>query len=423
MPFNVDGGIVITDDRIINNANGLVATRPTSPIVGMLFFNSTDGVMETYDGASWVAAGPSSSGSVAYAWGSNSNGKLGDNTTSSRSSPVSVVGDISDWVQLSSGGNHSLGLRANGTAWAWGLNSFGQLGDNTITSRRSPVSVVGGYTDWKQVSAGYSHSLGIRANGTAWAWGRNLGGSLGDSTTTSRRSPVSVVGGYTDWVQVDAGGHSNLGLRADGTLWAWGRNVHGELGDNTTSSRLSPVSVVGGITDWVQVSVAIGQIDLHSIAIRADGTAWSWGSNFGGKLGDGTTNNTSSPVSVVGGYTDWKQVSAATSHSLGIRANGTAWAWGYNTSGQLGDNTTSNRSSPVSVVGGFTDWISVAAGEFFSIGERANGTAWAWGFNSSGQLGDTTTSSRQSPIEIAGNFTDWVSVTAGDTHALAIRIN
>jgi alpha-tubulin suppressor-like RCC1 family protein len=133
---------------------------------------------------------------VAYAWGSNLNGQLGDGTTISSRSPVSVVGGFSDWISASAGNSHSVAVRANGTVWAWGYNYSGQLGDGTTINRNSPVSVVGGFTDWISASAGGSQSLGVRANGTVWAWGFNGNGRLGDGTTISRSSPVSVVGGF-----------------------------------------------------------------------------------------------------------------------------------------------------------------------------------------------------------------------------------
>jgi alpha-tubulin suppressor-like RCC1 family protein len=351
------------------------------------------------------------------AWGFNTDGQLGDNTATSKLSPVSVVGGFTDWVQVSAGFSHSLGLRVNGTAWAWGFNTNGQLGDNTATSRSSPVSVAGGFTDWIQVSAGNSHSLGVRANGTAWAWGLNSIGRLGDNTTATKSSPVSVVGGFTDWIQVSAGGAHSLGIRANGTAWAWGNNNSGQLGDDSITASSSPVSVAGGFTDWIQVSAG----SAHSLGVRANGSAWGWGSNVFRQLGDTTATTKSSPVSVVGGFTDWIQVSAGGDHSLGVRANGTAWAWGINTSGQLGDTTATTKSSPVSVVGGFTDWIQVSAGSDHSLGVRANGTAWAWGANTFGRLGDNTATARSSPVSVVGGFTDWIQVSAGNSHSLGVK--
>ncbi len=352
-----------------------------------------------------------------YLWGANSSGQLGDNTSINKSSPVSVVGGFTDWISVSAGGGQSLGIRANGTLWAWGFNSSGQLGDNTSINKSSPVSVVGGFTDWISASAGGYHSIGVRANGTLWAWGSNGSGRLGDNTTASKSSPVSVVGGFTDWISASAGRYHNVGVRANGTLWAWGVNSYGTLGDNTVVSRSSPVSVVGGFTDWVSASAG----REHSLGVRANGTLWAWGRNSYGTLGDNTVVSKSSPVSVVGSFTDWISASAGDRHSLGVRANGTLWAWGRNSYGTLGDNTVVSRSSPVSVVGGFADWISASAGRYHSLGVRANGTIWAWGNNTSGRLGDNTIVSRSSPVSVVGGFTGWVSASAGGSHSLGIR--
>ena len=331
---------------------------------GLLVFVAADERLYWSTGTGWYNLIDENKG-LAWAWGNNAIGRLGDNSTIDRSSPVSVVGDFTDWCQISAGGTHSLGVRTNGTAWAWGCNGNGRLGDNTTISRLSPVSVVGGFTNWCQVSGGCGHSLGMRTNGTAWAWGCNGQGRLGDNSTSNRSSPVSVVGGFSDWCQVSAGFFHNLGVRTNGTAWAWGYNGQGRLGDNTTIDSSSPVSVVGGFTDWCQVSGG-----YHSLGVRTNGTIWSWGCNTSGQLGDNTTIDSSSPVSVVGGFTDWCQVSAGGAHSLGLRSNGTAWAWGSNLCGRLGDNTTINRSSPVSVVGGFTDWCQVSAGSSHSLALR-----------------------------------------------------
>ena len=354
-----------------------------------------------------------------WAWGRGTYGILGNGTTN-RSSPISVVGGFTDWCQVEAGFSHSLGVRTNGTLWAWGCNSLGQLGDNTTVSKSSPVSVVGGFTDWCQVSAGQTHNLGVRTNGTVWAWGCNSLGQLGDNTTVSKSSPVSVVGGFTDWCQVSTGKYHSLGLRSNGTAWTWGSNASVVLGTNepATASKSSPVSVVGGFTDWCQVSA--GQ--AHNLGLRTNGTLWSWGTSFGGVLGDNNSViNRSSPVSVVGGFTDWCRVSAGQNHNLGVRTNGTLWAWGFNACGPLGDNTTVSKSSPVSVIGGFTDWCHVSAGYSHSLGVRTNGTAWAWGSNGCGILGDGTTASKSSPVSVVGGFTDWCQVSANICHSIGLR--
>jgi len=356
---------------------------------------------------------------IAYGWGINQYGSLGDGTTSSRSSPVTVLGGFTDWSAVSSSRYGGAGIRADGTLWSWGYssNSVPMLGDNTIVPKSSPVSVVGGFTDWVSVSRGQFFSSALRSSGQIWCWGQNTNGQLGDDTTTARRSPVSLIGGISDWTKHSSGFSHSLALRSNGTLWAWGNGLSGQLGNNASSNRSSPVSVVGGFTDWVSVDGG----NIYTLAVRANGTAWAWGNGGNGRLGDNTTSNRSSPVSVVGGFTDWIFLSAGERHSLGLRSNGTIWSWGYNTSGQLGDNTTVTKSSPVSVVGGFTDWTSINAADAHNVALRANGTLWSWGANSFGQLGDNTTSNRSSPVSVVGGFTDWVVVSATQLNVLAIR--
>jgi len=413
--FN-ETNVIVTDS--IDTLPSLVYNTYPS---GMVYFIKSIGIFAINSNNKWLTLDGTTlrtdtGVNLVWTWGYNEAGQLGDNTTTSRSSPVIVVGGFTDWCQVSAGG-HSLAVRQNGTAWAWGRNGTGQLGDDTIVSKLSPASVVGGFTDWCQVSAS-GHSLAVRQNGTAWAWGRNGTGQLGDDTIVSKLSPASVVGGFTDWCQVSAAYHS-LAVRQNGTAWAWGVNYSGHLGDNSTTDRSSPVSVVGGFTDWCQVSA--GGYGAHSLAVRQNGTAWAWGYNGFGRLGDNSITDKSSPVSVVGGFTDWCQISAGTAFSLALRQNGTAWAWGSNTNGQLGDNSVTSRSSPVSIVGGFTDWCQVSSGRYYhSLAVRQNGTAWAWGYNGSGQLGDTSTTDKSSPVSVVGGFTDWCQISAA-YHSLGLR--
>jgi alpha-tubulin suppressor-like RCC1 family protein len=329
---------------------------------------------------------------------------------------VPVVSQVESWTGLD---NRKLrddyDIRL---AYSWGFNGCGELGNGTTTSQSSPVSVLGGFTDWCQVSAGNGHNLGIRTNNPLYSWGLNTFGQLGDGTTISRLSPVIVVGGFTDWCQVSAGGCHSLGVRQDGTAWAWGAGTCGILGDGTTINRSSPVSVVGGFTDWCQVSAG----GCHSLGVRQDGTAWAWGLGTSGQIGDGTTINRSSPVSIVGGFTDWCQVSSGNSFSLGLRISGTLWSWGVNVNNELGDGTSTSRSSPVSVVGGFTDWCQIDAGGFHTLGIRQDGTVWSWGSNFHGRLGDGTTVTKNSPVSVVGGFTDWGQVSAGGSHSLGLRV-
>ena len=407
------------EDGFVYSVANIAALPSASLNTGRMVYVQNICSYRISDGTSWTSDFTSILVTSVWAWGYNAQGQLGDGTTTNRSSPVSVVGGFTDWCQVSASSKHTLGVRANGTAWGWGFAYSGQLGDGLADSNKSsPVSVVGGFTDWRQVSAGYLHGLGLRTNGSLWAWGENLCGALGDGTVTNKSSPVSVVGGFTDWCQISAGQRFSAAVRSNGSIWTWGCNTFGQLGDGTTVSRSSPVSVVGGFTNWCQVSAGTS----HIIGIRTNGTLWAWGSNTQGQLGDGGfTASRLSPVSVVGGFTDWCQVSNSYSPSFAIRTNGTAWGWGYNASGQLGNNSTVARSSPVSVVGGFTDWCQVSAGSSHTIGLRTNGTLWAWGSNNSGNLGNNSTTSRSSPVSVVGGFNDWCQIAAGGSHTVGIR--
>jgi alpha-tubulin suppressor-like RCC1 family protein len=360
-----------------------------------------------------------------WTWGSGSSGKLGDNTTVNKSSPVSIVGGFTDWCQVSGGKNGNFAaVRRNGTAWAWGYNGFGALGDCTVVSKSSPVSVVGGFTNWSQVAAGANHTVGLRQDGTLYSWGYNGQGQIGDNTTANKSSPVSVVGGFTNWCQLAAGNKNSFGIRTNGVLYAWGYNNSGRLGTNSTVNRSSPVSVVGGFTDWCGVHNC-----NHTLGVRTNGTAWAWGCGYHGQLGNGqfgtyaSPNLRSSPVSVIGGFTNWCQVSGGFRFSLGVRTDGTLYAWGVNTRGQLGTNTpcSASTNSPVAIVGGFTDWCQVSGAYQSSFALRTNGTAWSWGYNNSGMLGDNSLVSKSSPVSVVGGFTDWCQITAGAYGAAGLR--
>lgn len=354
---------------------------------------------------------------ITYGWGQNGSGRLGDNTTTNRSSPVTVVGGITTWSQVSAGDRHSLGLTSTGILYAWGYNHRGQLGDNTTSNRSSPVTVVGGITNWSQISAGSSYNnLALRSNGIAYAWGYNYRSQLGDGTATDRSSPVTVIGGITNWSQVSAGKFHGLGI-AGGIAYGWGYNGRGALGDNTTTGRASPVTVVGGITTWSQLRGG----EYHTIGLTASGVLYAWGYNGFGRLGDNTTSSRLSPVTVVGGLTSWNQISAGFRHSMGVTNAGIAYGWGYNGQGQLGDNTTSSRLSPVTVVGGITTWSEVASGGYFNLGRTSTGIAYGWGSGGYGKLGDNAATNRSSPVTVVGGITGWSQVAAGTNHSLGIK--
>ena len=390
---------------------------------GDLYYVETDKILYVYDSrlsGSWRTIYDTAVQKI-YSWGDSVSGILGDLTVVTRSIPSAICNGNLKWEKLCASNASVLAVSSDGTLWGWGSNANGRLGDTTATSRSSPVSVVGGFTDWCDAATSSSGGpVGIRTNGTLWGWGANSQGQTGDNTSSVKNSPVSVVGGFVDWCQVSAGGCNSAAVRTNGTLWTWGANSFGQLGDNTLVAKSSPVSIAGGFTDWKLVSVG----EQHAVALRTNGTLWSWGTGSCGTLGDDTIVAKSSPVSVVGGFTDWCQVSAGLCNTLAIRSTGTLWAWGTNTLGQLGDGTAAPKSSPVSVVGGFTDWCLTNASSCGTVAAlRTNGTLWAWGNNCCGQLADGTTISRSSPVSVSGGFTDWCRVSAGGRSMFGIRKN
>ena len=263
-----------------------------------------------------------------------------------------------------------------------------------------------------QISAGYFHSLALHSDGTLWAWGFNGYGQLGDGTNTNSDYPKQI-GSESSWALIAAGYFHNFALKSDGTLWAWGNNLSGQLGDGTNTNSVSPKQI-GSDMDWI--SLAGGY--YHSLALKSDGTLWAWGYNGKGQLGDGTTTNSTTPKQI-GSDRDWVSIAAGYLHSLALKSDGTLWAWGYNGNGQLGDGTTSNSTSPKQI-GSDMDWVSITAGYYYSLAIKSDGTLWAWGYNGYGQLGDGTTTNGTSPEQI-GSDTDWVSIAAGDYHSLALK--
>jgi alpha-tubulin suppressor-like RCC1 family protein len=334
-------------------------------------------------------------------------------------SPVVISESATTWCQVSAGGGATLAVKTNGTLWGWGADSEGALGNNTRNgSICTPILVGGGFTDWSKVCIKGSSAVGLRSNGTLWTWGCNITGQLGDGTVVCRSSPVSVVGGFTDWCHASMGTNHIAAIRSNGTLWSWGNNSCGQLGDGTVINASSPVSVVGGFTDWCTVSVGL----YHNLAIRSNCTLWAWGIERCAVLGIGSTNlnyGRSSPVCVTATGGNWCQVSAGHHISFGIKNDGTAWSWGTALCGGLGNNQASLlRCFPGLICGGFTDWccidVSHHLGQTYNsvLGIRANGTLWGWGCNTCGEVGDGTTINRSSPVLVSGGFTDWCTISS-----------
>jgi alpha-tubulin suppressor-like RCC1 family protein len=313
--------------------------------------------------------------SVAFCWGPNPFGGLGDGTTTDRSQPTLVGGGIA-FDPVIAGDEHSCAL-AGTTAYCWGLNDGGQVGDGTNTHRSLPTLVAGGLSFTRL--AAFLHTCGITTGGQAYCWGNNTNGKLGDGTTTNRNVPTAVSGGLT-FTRISVGFNHTCALTAAGAAWCWGGNGFGQVGDGTTTHRSVPTPVLGGITFQ---SITAG--GAHSCGLTAAGQAYCWGANANGQLGNGNNTGSPTPVAVAGGHTFTAIEAGASDHVCGL-ASGSAWCWGGNASGQLGDGTTTARNVPTAVSGGHP-FVDIQAGYLFTCGATTT-AVWCWGSNFGGRLGN-----------------------------------
>jgi len=345
-----------------------------------------------------------------WTWGYNYNGQLGQNIGGNpghRSSPVQVPGTT--WSKLSSTFEGSIGggIKTDGTLWLIGTNTNGELGQNDVAARSSPIQIPG--TTWSEFAHSNSKVFATKTDGTAWAWGRNQYGELGQNDKTSRSSPTQIGSG-TDWSTArSAFGTNNgagFGVKSDGTAWAWGRNEEGQLGLNNKTLYSSPVQIPG--TTWKMFSAS----DQTTMAIKTNGTLWGWGRNEYGDLGlNSAGDHGSSPRQVPG--TTWSYVSTSTNTmSFATKTDGTLWAWGKGYNGQLGINVSGNpgpgstRSSPTQIPG--TTWTDQLLSINGGMCVKTDGTLWMWGRNGEGLLGQNDTIEYSSPVQVPG--TTWTKI-------------
>jgi len=317
-----------------------------------------------------------SDGSI-VAWGKNVNGQLGDGSTSQSVNPK-LIGTGYQAIAAGKGPDsaYTLAIKSDGSLWAWGDNTHGQLGDGTTTATLSPKQI-GTATGYTKIAAGYYHSLAIKSDGTLWAWGNNDHGQLGDGTPTSSLVPMQI-GTDATYVAIGAGESHTVALKSDGSLWAWGQNNHGQVG-SLKADNLTPANIGAGYS-------SITASKYGSAAIKSDGSLWGWGDN---PLGNGTVLGAQSPTQV-GTDTGYTAVALGFGHTVAIKNGGEVWVWGGNLYGSLGDGSIIDSYNPERLDSGYA---TVAAGNFHSVALKSDGSLMAWGDNGFGQVGDGTTTS------------------------------
>lgn len=326
---------------------------------------------------------------------------------------LAILG-LSDLVSAQSivvGDGISLSICSSGKLNSWGSNTFGQLG-NGGTSSYSYVPVeVNSLTGVIAIASGATYFLALKNDNTVWSWGNNFFGMLGDGTTTNRNVPVQLTS-ITGIISINAFASHALALKSDGTIWTWGLNSDGQLGTGTNTNSNIPV-MVSSLTSIVAVAGGTN----HSLAVSNNGDLWAWGRNGKGQLGNGTQTNSNSPIQVTS-LTGVTAVEGGNEFSLALKNDGTVWAWGYNNYGQLGNGTQTNSKTPIQV-SSLSGIIAIAGGSQNSLALKNDGTVWAWGYNSNGSLGTgTNLTSNPVPAQVTST-SDIIAIAAGYGHSLA----
>jgi len=371
-------------------------------------------------------AGAAVTSGKAFAWGYNTSGQLGNDTSGpgTDTKVPAVVKNLSGVKSVKAGCTHGLALKTDGTIRAWGENSFGQLGNGTSgpgTDSDLPVRVQ--IDNVRAISAGCDHNLALKENGTVWAWGYNLRGQLGNGTSgIDENAPVKVANIGNGAKGIAAGYDFSLALMQDGTVRSWGSDSDGQLGNGSDPSRDTP----GPVSNLSNVkAIASDSEAIHALVLSNGGTVKSWGSNEYGQLGNGANlpgADATTPARIAN-LSGVEAVAAGGYHSLALMDSGTVWAWGYNSDGQLGNDTHgdgTDRSTPVSVIG-LTNVRSISAGSYHTLAVLEGGGARSWGSNYYGELGIGTNgpgSEKDVPV-VVKNLANVRNMDAGDEFTLA----
>ena len=347
-----------------------------------------------------------------WTWGSSdANGQffplLGIPDTTTRSAPVTTSAGGTNWKQVSVGYRHAAAIKSDGSLWTWGFNADAELGINNTTSKSTPVTTFAGGNNWKQVAVGRAFSSAIKTDGTLWTWGANSP-QLGINNINDRKAtPVTTFVGGTTWKSIATGGGYLMAIKTDGTLWTWGNNGYGQLGINNTANRSIPVTTFAGGNDWKIVGGGYN----HTTAIKTDGSLWVWGRNAQGQLGTNDLTQRNTPVTTFVGGNTWKTIgnlNGATEATAAIKTDGTLWVWGQGR--RIGVNDLNNRSIPVTTFAGGTNWKSASIGRSNMVAIKTDGSLWVTG-ESSNLYGNNNSQISYTPVTAAGGTSNWKQVS------------
>lgn len=332
-----------------------------------------------------------------WAWGRNQNGQLGDGTTIDKNIPTQI-GTDADWATVDAESNNSMGLKTDGSIWCWGNNFGGQVGNGSFGSGNlvTSPSRIGIDNDWAKISTGGIRTYAIKNNGTLWGCGYNQEGHLGIGDNSPHYTFVQI-GTDSDWMEISAASNQALGIKTNHTLWGWGLNKEGSIAIGIPD--LGPIITIPTQTgnntpDWSKISVGGC---CSSKMIKTDGSLWAMGSGLYGNLGTGSTDSVNTPTRI-GLDNDWDNITTS-SHSCAIKNDGTMWAWGLNYLGHLGDGTLTNRNVPTQI-GMELNWRKVITGTKHTLALTTDGSLLCWGGNDYGQLGDGTNTNKNVPTPI-----------------------
>jgi len=354
-----------------------------------------------------------------WCWGNNENDQLGNSSiTTAASSPRSIGSDV--WQTVVTGDQHSCGIDETGALHCWGKNDSGQVGNGSTLDQETPAAISAN-TDWSNVSLGTNHSCAIKDDKTLWCWGSNTSFQLGHSPENSRKPSLLSKTNEDESIEAEAWRASSSGnshtcaIKDNASLWCWGGNTKGQIGQDNTTAFYSEPTAVAPDSKWLSIS-ANGD---HSCAIKDDNSLWCWGGNEAGQVGNNSTETVVKTPTLIAAGSNWNKISLGTDHSCGIKADNNLWCWGDNTLSQLGDGSTLATNTPKQI-GTAINWSEISLGNQFSCAISTDGSLWCWGYNDRYQLGDGETTDVNIPTAISDD-SDWNSISSGDAHSCAIK--